>query len=644
MNAAHRLGAGERVPTVLFLGASVSQLPAIRYARTTGYRVVAVDGDSDAVAFRFADVPLAVDFTDVDAVTELAERHGVDGVLAVCTDRAVVPAADVAARLGLPGVDPGVARLMTNKGPMRKCLERAGLRQPRYRILREGDENGDTAAVGYPAVLKPVDSGGQRGLFKVESAEDLRRHLDEALAFSRSGEAILEEYVDGPELNALIAVRGGEPTTLTLSDRLRPPGTGFGVGWIHMYPSSLGPEALDEARRVGEEAVRALGLEDGIAFPQLIVSPDGVVVVEIAARIAAGQMADLVRHATGIELYDIAIRQALGMPVGDELVTPSFTRPIAIRFLTAEPGPLPAGTVRAIDGLVDVRSSPGVIDAGLYFGVGATINPVQVDADRYGYVIATGNSAPEALDLADAAAGRLLVDTVADGHRAGRRGLRRRIEALFVIFLLAATIAGFVVTEGAKLQHALVGSTRVDHAFSPSCRCRHDVAHIAFRLMRTTPVRVSIVRGSGRRVTTLLVDSHPSRGFIRLAWSGRRANARPLPNGVYYPEVDFPALNRTLRLPSPITLNTMRPHVAYASMRSGRRGLIVRYRFSEPAHALLVVDGKRAVFTRFAARNGVVRWSGTYPDGRRLLNRHPLVRLVAVDSIGNRSQPVVDPL
>lgn len=431
MNAAQRLGAVERAPTVLFLGASVSQLPAIRYARTAGYRVVAVDGDHDAVAFRFADVPLAVDFTDVDAVTELAERHGVDGVLAVCTDRAVVPAADVAARLGLPGVDPEVARMMTNKGSMRRCLERAGLRQPRYRLLRAGDENEAGLEVGFPAVLKPVDSGGQRGLYMLESADDLRRHLEEALAFSRTGEAILEEFVDGPELNSLIAVRGGEPTLLTLSDRLRPPGAGFGVGWIHLFPSSLDPEVLDEAQRVAEAAVRALGLQDGIAFPQLIASPDGVVVVEIAARIAAGQMADLVRHGTGIELYDIAIRQALGGAVTDELITPSTTRPIAIRFLTAEPGPLRAGTVRRIDGMIDVRSAPGVIDAGVYFDVGATINPVQVDADRHGYVIATGDSPADALSSADAAAGRLHVETVSDGRTGVGRG-RRRLEALFV--------------------------------------------------------------------------------------------------------------------------------------------------------------------------------------------------------------------
>jgi hypothetical protein len=283
-----------------------------------------------------------------------------------------------------------------------------------------------------------------------------------------------------------------------------------------------------------------------------------------------------------------------------------------------------------------------VLDAGLYFGVGATINPVQVDADRYGYVIATGESADRALALADAAAGRLHVEAVPAEPAGRRRRWRRRIDAILVAFLVTATVTGFAVTESAKLQHALIGSTRVDATLSPSCRCRHNVAHIAFRLLRKTPLTVSIVRGSGRPVTTLLVDTHPSRGFIRLAWSGKRGDARPLPNGVYYPEVAFPALNRALRLPSPITLDTVRPRVDHASMQGDSHGLTVRYTFSEPAHAVLVVDGKRAVFTRFATRKGVLRWSGTYSDGSRLVDRHPQVRLIAIDSIGNRSHPVVD--
>ena len=82
--------------TLLFLGASVSQLAAIRYARSIGHRVVAVDVDAEAVGFAYADVAECVDFADVDGVVEVARRWQVGGVLAVSSDRAVAPAAAVA--------------------------------------------------------------------------------------------------------------------------------------------------------------------------------------------------------------------------------------------------------------------------------------------------------------------------------------------------------------------------------------------------------------------------------------------------------------------------------------------------------------------------------------------------------------------
>ena len=87
---------------LLFLGASVSQLPAIRYAKSVGHEVVACDGDPRAVAFGLCDVGEAIDFSDVERVTAVGRRERVEGVLAICTDRAVVPAALVAERLGLP--------------------------------------------------------------------------------------------------------------------------------------------------------------------------------------------------------------------------------------------------------------------------------------------------------------------------------------------------------------------------------------------------------------------------------------------------------------------------------------------------------------------------------------------------------------
>ncbi len=243
-------------------------------------------------------------------------------MLTVSADRAVPVVAAIAEARGLPGIGTAAAHLMTHKVAMRRALAEAGVPQPRFAAVRKLSERHRAAdEVGFPAVLKPADSGGQRGIFLVESVDDIDAHLHEALSASPTQEAILEQYVEGTEMNGIVIARNGEAWTLTLSDRLRPPGIGFGVGWIHVYPATVYGDQLEESERIAALTARTLGLENGIAFPQLIASPDGgVVVVECAARIPGGQMADLVRHAVGVDLIEVQLRMALGEELPDELV------------------------------------------------------------------------------------------------------------------------------------------------------------------------------------------------------------------------------------------------------------------------------------------------------------------------------------
>jgi hypothetical protein len=118
-------------------------------------------------------------------------------------------------------------------------------------------------------------------------------------------------------------------------------------------------------------------------------------------------MADLVRHAVGVDLIEVALRQALGEPVPDEVALPRFQQPLAIRFLTAQPGPLLPGRVVSVGSLEPVLAAEGVVQADTYLEVGETVRPVRVDGDRRGYVIATADTSIEALARAEAAA-RLL--------------------------------------------------------------------------------------------------------------------------------------------------------------------------------------------------------------------------------------------
>jgi biotin carboxylase len=399
------------VKTILFVGAGRNQRRAIARVRELGLRVVAVDRNPDAPGFAEADVGEAVDFAGPEAVAIVGRVHHVDGVMTLAADRAVPVVARVAELLGLPGIGSEAAHLATNKIAMRRAFAEQGVPQPRYAAVRDyasAKAAGET--IGFPAVLKPADSAGQRGLFLVHDMDDLARNLPLTLTASQTQEAVLEEFHAGREVNTLLVAREDDVKLITASDRLRPEGIGFGVALAHLYPSTLYGDAADEVERVALASVHAIGLRNGIAYPQLLVSPDGVRVVEIAARIPGGQMVEVPRYGVGIDLVEVAVKQALGEPVPDELVTPSFQQPFAIRFLTAEPGPLPTGEVQSVGPLEKALAFPGVDRVETWIEVGETIRPVQTDGDRRGYVIARGATNLEALDRAEAAAG--LVDVI----------------------------------------------------------------------------------------------------------------------------------------------------------------------------------------------------------------------------------------
>ena len=390
--------------TILFVGAGRHQRRAIERVRELDARVVAVDRNADAPGLVAADEAEVVDFSDVAAVTEVGRRHGVDGVLTVASDRAVPVVAAVAEALGLPGIGSETAHVMTHKIAMRRRLAEHGVPQPRFAAVRTHTEARAAAeAVGFPAVLKPADSSGQRAVFRLGSFDDLEAHLHAALAGSTSTEAIFERYHEGAEVNTLLVASRGDLRLLTASDRVRPNGIGFGVALAHVYPSTFFGDVLEEVERVAAAAVHALGLRDGVAYPQLIVARDGVRVIEVAARIPGGQMGEVPRVGTGIDLVEIAVRQALGFDVPEELLRPRFQQPFAISFLTAEPGVLPTGKVQRVEGVARAEAFPGVVRVETYIQPGETIRPVQVDGDRRGYVIALGDTNLDALERAQAA-------------------------------------------------------------------------------------------------------------------------------------------------------------------------------------------------------------------------------------------------
>ena len=74
---------------------------------------------------------------------------------------------------------------MTHKIAMRRTLAEEGIPQPPFAAVRSlAEGRAAIEAVGLPAVLKPVDSGGQRGVFRIDDPGDIESNLHSALAES----------------------------------------------------------------------------------------------------------------------------------------------------------------------------------------------------------------------------------------------------------------------------------------------------------------------------------------------------------------------------------------------------------------------------------------------------------------------------
>ena len=210
--------------TVLILGAGIMQGPSLRAARRMGWRSVAADANPSAPARSLADRFELVDLKDRDGMLALARRlregEGLDAVFTAGTDFSTT-VSHVCEHLGLPGVPLAAAERATDKHLMRCALRAAGVPCPDSSSF---DGRGDPAEAArglrLPLVVKPVDNMGSRAVRRVDAVEELMDACRDAMAVSRSGRAVIEEYMDGPELSLDAIVWRGEVFICGVADRI----------------------------------------------------------------------------------------------------------------------------------------------------------------------------------------------------------------------------------------------------------------------------------------------------------------------------------------------------------------------------------------------------------------------------------------
>jgi biotin carboxylase len=377
--------------TIMIIGAGLGQIPAIKKGKELGLRVIVVDRDLQAPGMDMADISLVIDVADLDGVLNAARDHGIDGIMTMQSDLPVPTVGYVNDQLGLPGVSLEVANWCSNKLETRFRLQSCNCEQPGFCVARTIEEAEDASVnIGFPCVVKAVDSSGSRGVTKVNNLVEVESAYKEALKYSRQNEVLVEEFIDGLEFGAqTFSINGKCELVLMHNDTISLPPYMIPIG--HSFPFiGLSDREMDVASQDIKAAVEALGIANGPSNVDILVDvkTKRVKIIEIGARIGATCLPELVKHFTGIDWVSATINAALGNKIDLKL---KKTQPVAALIIQS-----PAdGIFQSYKQLVELNEY-SVCEFEVVADPGQEVSLLRKGTDRIGKVVCLGATVTEA--------------------------------------------------------------------------------------------------------------------------------------------------------------------------------------------------------------------------------------------------------
>lgn len=296
---------------VLVLAGGSDQIALIQELKERGHEVILVDYFDNPPAKNYADRHIVASTLDLKRVEQIAIEERVKLVCTACTDQALLTVSYVSEKLGLPcyinyktGLD------VTNKSYMKKVLMLNDIPTSKYTILDKDDES-KIEDFCFPLVVKPVDCNSSKGVKRIENKEEFHKYTLEAINYSRTKTAIVEEFVEGREISVDFYIDHGVAKFLSATTSLKIANRKSFTILCSDYPAvnSLEQEYLTQ---IATNISKAFSLDNTPLLIQLIGNGDSMKVLEFSARMGGGSKYKLIQVLSGVNIMSVYVDRILG--------------------------------------------------------------------------------------------------------------------------------------------------------------------------------------------------------------------------------------------------------------------------------------------------------------------------------------------
>lgn len=339
---------------IMVIGAGIYQNPLIETAAEYG-NVILVAPVVTPEQAKLAQRVYPCDVRDQDAILDIARAEQIDAVVTDQTDIAVRTVAYVAENMGLPGIGYETAKLFTDKNLMRRRCEELGLPVLPYRTVGTlAEAEAFLQEIGRPAIIKPVDNQGSRGVQRIENHADLIKKFEEAQTASHSGLVVIEQLASGREFVVEGLTWNHQYRTLICGDTEYFDIPDAYAAKTRIFPTNAPAKLKDLVCARNQAIIEGFGLNHGITHSEFIMDGDEVYLIETAAR-GGGVFisSDLIPLGSGLRTEHFLIQSALGNPEPEMHLSSGQVCGYMAFFL-------PDGKVKEINGVDEILSLPYV--------------------------------------------------------------------------------------------------------------------------------------------------------------------------------------------------------------------------------------------------------------------------------------------
>lgn len=385
----------------LVVAGGISQAALVQELRSRGIYTILADRNPKAVAVSYADAFYPVSALDEEGIYQLALQEKVDLVLTACADQVLLITAKVSERLGLPSyIDYHTARLVSDKQYMKEIFVKNNIPTAKYVVMGSFDEE-KVRDFSFPLIVKPVDSYGSRGVRKVLNHEEMISAFHEAVEFSRTKTAVVEEFCEGEELTIDVYVENGKAHVLATSINDKIPDKDRFVIFRTKNPAPLSDELNVLVQDTAQKIADAFNLKDSPMLIQAICDGKRLSVLEFCARTGGCIKYRLIKKVSGFDVIKAVVDLTLGQKphVGEISAESKY---VSNTFLYCKPG-----IFDHAEGFEELKMEGVISEYYIFSTKGNEYKSVTCSGDRMGGFTVQADNLQELIDKHEAASRRV---------------------------------------------------------------------------------------------------------------------------------------------------------------------------------------------------------------------------------------------